>query len=379
VSDKCKECRGRKTKLESEILEVNIPRGKQPGSRIPFYNKADEAADLEAGDLVVILTPTEDEEGADGKEESFSIPPGPITNPALVKRPKFQRLKTGVDLVIEVSISLIEALLGFRLAFRHLDDRILIVESPPGQVIENETTILSVADGSCALCASSLPHGHPSEICFGCSHAEQIAHDVNRTRGVDVPSMESSSSGEIDWDTVALGDVVNQAEKKKVRYAIAFRASVPSRRDSGRLGRSLREHDQPHAVEMFVWCQCASYALSQVSQGSFEGELPSASVLQQIGRALRKRGVSNKDLNKITTARAARDHPDRIAANKAKFEAAHPGASKNYSKKFSRTEKGKASRLRSEAARKASGYHHLRRRAVAHDSDSRRSKRTSMP
>jgi len=34
-----------------------IPRGKQPGSRIPFYNKADEAADLEAGDIVVVLAP----------------------------------------------------------------------------------------------------------------------------------------------------------------------------------------------------------------------------------------------------------------------------------------------------------------------------------
>jgi DnaJ family protein A protein 2 len=142
-SDKCRDCRGKKTQPQSEILEVNVTRGKQPGSRIPFYNKADEAAGLEAGDIIVILTPTEDEEGADGTTESFSIPAGPITNPASVKRPKFQRLKTGVDLVIEVSISLMEALTGFRLAFRHLDDRIVIVESPKGQAVENEA-ILSV-------------------------------------------------------------------------------------------------------------------------------------------------------------------------------------------------------------------------------------------
>lgn len=51
------QCKGRKTKPQSEILELVIPRGKQPGSRIPFYNKADEAADLEAGDIVVVLAP----------------------------------------------------------------------------------------------------------------------------------------------------------------------------------------------------------------------------------------------------------------------------------------------------------------------------------
>jgi len=51
------QCHGRKTKPQSEILELVIPRGKQPGSRIPFYNKADEAADLEAGDIVVVLAP----------------------------------------------------------------------------------------------------------------------------------------------------------------------------------------------------------------------------------------------------------------------------------------------------------------------------------
>lgn len=156
--DACKDCKGRKTKPESEVLELVIPRGKQPGSKIPFYNKADEAADLEAGDIVVILAPIEEDEGADGTHESFSIPAGPITDPMSIKRPKFQRLKTGVDLVMEVAISLQEALLGFRLAFRHLDDRIIIVDSPASTVLENEA-ILTVDNEGMPLEHNPTRHG----------------------------------------------------------------------------------------------------------------------------------------------------------------------------------------------------------------------------
>lgn len=156
--DACTDCKGRKTKPQSEILELQIPRGKQPGSRIPFYNKADEAADLEAGDIVVVLAPVDEDEGASDLNTNFSIPAGPVSDPLSIKRPHFQRLKTGVDLVMSVSVSLQEALLGFRLAFRHLDDRIIVVESPPGHVLENDS-ILTVANEGMPLEHAPNQHG----------------------------------------------------------------------------------------------------------------------------------------------------------------------------------------------------------------------------
>ena len=113
--------------------------------------------------IVVILGATassseDEDEGADGTHESFSIPAGPITDLMSIKRPKFQRLKTGVDLVMEVAISLQEALLGFRLAFRHLDDRIVIVESPASTVLENEA-ILTVDNEGMPLEHNPTRHG----------------------------------------------------------------------------------------------------------------------------------------------------------------------------------------------------------------------------
>ena len=149
--------KGKKTKPESEVLELVIPRGKQPGARIPFYNKADEAAHLEAGDIVVVLAPVE-EDGGDEKATWYSIPAGPVSDPMSIKRPHFQRLKTGVDLVMEVGISLQEALLGFRLAFRHLDDRIIVVESPSQEVLENES-ILTVENEGMPLEHNPSRHG----------------------------------------------------------------------------------------------------------------------------------------------------------------------------------------------------------------------------
>jgi len=89
---------------------------------------------------------------------NFSIPAGPVSDPLSIKRPHFQRLKTGVDLVMEISVSLQEALLGFRLAFRHLDDRVVVVESPAGHVLENDA-ILTVANEGMPLEHAPAQHG----------------------------------------------------------------------------------------------------------------------------------------------------------------------------------------------------------------------------
>jgi DnaJ-class molecular chaperone len=106
----------------------------------------------------VILASVEEETGDTDKTTSFSVPDGPITNPMSIKRPHFQRLKTRDDLVMEVSIHLQEALLGFRLALRHLDDRIIIVESPSQEVLQSQS-ILTVKNEGMPLEHDPSRHG----------------------------------------------------------------------------------------------------------------------------------------------------------------------------------------------------------------------------
>jgi len=58
------------------------------------------------------------------KEENNKIP-----------RLGFKRLPNGHDLTAEYKLTLIEALLGYEFAFRHLDDRIIIIKSQPNTVV----------------------------------------------------------------------------------------------------------------------------------------------------------------------------------------------------------------------------------------------------
>lgn len=132
ASDACADCKGKKTKSESKILEVHVRPGMQPGHKITFYNDADEEYGKEPGDVVVVLTPTRDDDTSESNEN----------NNTTTVRPKFMRLKNGTDLVIEKSISLIESLLGFTISIKHLDDRIIVINSPLNYICNNESIIL---------------------------------------------------------------------------------------------------------------------------------------------------------------------------------------------------------------------------------------------
>lgn len=134
--DRCKDCDGKKTKPESKILEVNITPGMQINHKIPFYNMADEAPGLETGDIVVVLHPKDDD---DTLEDDPKIHP--------VRRPTFQRAKTGVDLVLELDISLVESVLGFQIPIRHLDDRVIIVKNKDNSVTEHGSILVVENEG----------------------------------------------------------------------------------------------------------------------------------------------------------------------------------------------------------------------------------------
>lgn len=80
------------------------------GERVVFRGDADQSPGIEPGDVVVVL---------DCKDH-----------------PKFTR--KGNHLFVKKRISLLEALTGFKFNLRHLDGRVLSIESNPGTVYEHE-------------------------------------------------------------------------------------------------------------------------------------------------------------------------------------------------------------------------------------------------
>jgi len=145
--DKCKVCRGDKTVKKQQVLEVNVEKGMKPGSRVTFREAADQAPGAEPGDVIVVLMekpdPSRDPEGKEGKQKKPRVSKTAIDLP----RPTFQRLKNASDLLMEYDITLTEALLGFEIAFRHLDDRVIVVKSPEGKVTSPNDLVVVEHEG----------------------------------------------------------------------------------------------------------------------------------------------------------------------------------------------------------------------------------------
>jgi len=126
--DKCKQCRGEKTKTEEKVLDVYVDPGMKHGTKITFSGEGDQLPDILPGDVILVLQ--------------------------LSEHPVFKR--EGNDLRIEKSISLIEALVGFKFVIQHLDGRHLVVSSTPGQIVRPGDTKYIENEG--------MPqHGNPFE------------------------------------------------------------------------------------------------------------------------------------------------------------------------------------------------------------------------
>lgn len=106
--DRCTACRGNKTVREKKILEVAIERGMSHGQRIVFRGEAHEAPDTVPGDIVFVLQQKEHE---------------------VLKR-------KGPDLFFEKTLTLAEALCGFKFAVPHLDGRLLLITSNEGDIVK---------------------------------------------------------------------------------------------------------------------------------------------------------------------------------------------------------------------------------------------------
>ncbi|XP_066557980.1 dnaJ homolog subfamily A member 4 [Amia ocellicauda] len=107
--DRCKTCNGHKVERKKKILEVHVDKGMKDGQKITFHGEGDQEPGLEPGDVIIVL---------DQKEHAV-----------------FHRQED--DLIMKMEIKLVEALCGFKKTIRTLDNRILLISSPPGKVIKH--------------------------------------------------------------------------------------------------------------------------------------------------------------------------------------------------------------------------------------------------
>jgi DnaJ-related protein SCJ1 len=114
VTSTCHQCKGHKVEVGEDVITVSVERGMRAGQKIKFEQSGDEAPDMHPGDI------------------SFVIVEAP--------HPVFRR--DGDDLHAKLSVSLLEALTGFRKELEHLDGRKIVVEradvTVPGQVVKVE-------------------------------------------------------------------------------------------------------------------------------------------------------------------------------------------------------------------------------------------------
>lgn len=110
AKDRCKSCNGKKTVRDRNILEVHVEKGMRNGQKIVFGGEGNQEPDLQPGDIVVVLL-----------EKKHAV---------------YKRVQN--DLLMTMQLELVEALCGFQKVIKALDNRDLVITSPPGQVIKND-------------------------------------------------------------------------------------------------------------------------------------------------------------------------------------------------------------------------------------------------
>ncbi|XP_003387983.1 PREDICTED: dnaJ homolog subfamily A member 1-like [Amphimedon queenslandica] len=117
--DKCKTCRGEKVVNDKKILEVHIDKGMKDGDQIPFRGEAAQQPGYETGDVVIVLEEIDHE--------------------------LFKRKET--DLYMNMTINLSEALTGFKKTIKMLDDRQIVIQTHPGEVLKHDDVKVVLNEG----------------------------------------------------------------------------------------------------------------------------------------------------------------------------------------------------------------------------------------
>jgi DnaJ-class molecular chaperone len=116
---RCKQCKGKKVVSEKKILEVYVEKGMKNGQRITFDGEGDQMPGIIPGDVNIILE----------------------------EKPNSKFTRKNDDLIYKAEIDLITALSGGTFSINHMDQRILLVNIIPGEVIKPGETKVIVGEG----------------------------------------------------------------------------------------------------------------------------------------------------------------------------------------------------------------------------------------
>uniref|UniRef100_A0A6B2L5I3 J domain-containing protein n=1 Tax=Arcella intermedia TaxID=1963864 RepID=A0A6B2L5I3_9EUKA len=105
--DRCKGCAGEKIVQIKKTLTLDVERGMREGEKMVFSGESHQAPGVTPGDVVFIV-----------KEKQHAT---------------FQR--DGIHLFIEKEIPLVNALTGIQFFVKHLDDRQILIQTSPGDII----------------------------------------------------------------------------------------------------------------------------------------------------------------------------------------------------------------------------------------------------
>ncbi|TKR92573.1 hypothetical protein L596_007201 [Steinernema carpocapsae] len=109
IRDLCPGCKGNKRVKEESILEVHIEKGMKDEQKIVFHGKGDQEPGLESGNVVIVLD----------------------------EQPHHVFARRGDNLVMEMKLTLSEALCGCYKTVQTLDGRKLVFQLLPGEVIKH--------------------------------------------------------------------------------------------------------------------------------------------------------------------------------------------------------------------------------------------------
>jgi len=168
--NRCKTCNGKKVSEETKILEVQVQKGMQHNQKITFRGEGDQQPNVETGDVVIVLQQLE--------HDMFT--------------------RKGDDLHMSMTVGITEALCGFKIPIKHLDDRELLVTSKPGNIIEPGCKRILFEEG--------MPtHRNPQEkgnlyITFEVAFPKEFA-DLDKLKGLERLLPRRSEAMDIDYDS----------------------------------------------------------------------------------------------------------------------------------------------------------------------------------
>lgn len=127
---RCKTCNGNKVTSQTKTLDVRVNPGSKNGQKVVFPSEADEAPDIEPGNVIVILQ--------EKKHATFR--------------------REGRHLLMTKKLSLRESLCGFEFVVEHLDGRRLLVRSEPNIVYKHGSAMCIEEEGMNE--PGAYEHGH---------------------------------------------------------------------------------------------------------------------------------------------------------------------------------------------------------------------------